>query len=95
MCAGHAGSRIGWAIVGNPVVAQTMRTWIAYNGQIAVESQARAAGLLEHVIGTHGELMLINSADCTWQGPNRSQRGRVACTLENRSQGLMFRVSWA
>lgn len=55
--AGHAGSRIGWAIVGDAEVANNMRAWVSM-GQISVESQARAALLLEHVVGNQGVLML-------------------------------------
>ena len=53
-CAGHAGSRIGWALVGDPALAQLMRTYLQVHGGLPSESQARAAALLEYVLSTRG-----------------------------------------
>lgn len=52
--AGHASTRIGWAIVEDAKVAQAMRNWIWMNGIVAIEGQAKAAGLLEFVTSTQG-----------------------------------------
>ena len=43
--------------MGDPQVADDMRAWIALNGHIAIESQTRAATLLEHVLGSQGKSM--------------------------------------
>ncbi|KAK9790345.1 hypothetical protein WJX73_007016 [Symbiochloris irregularis] len=51
---GHASSRIGWAVVGDPALADGMQQYVNWHGNIPLESQARAATLLEHVIGSQG-----------------------------------------
>ena len=53
-CAGHAGSRMGWALVGDPAVAKLMRSYLQLHGGLPSESQARAAALLEYVLSTRG-----------------------------------------
>ena len=53
-CAGHAGSRIGWALVGDKAVADLMRVYLQLHGGVPAESQARAANDLEFVLSTRG-----------------------------------------
>ena len=52
--AGHAGSRIGWALVGDKAVADLMRDYLQLHGGVPAESQARAANDLEFVLSTRG-----------------------------------------
>lgn len=52
--AGHAGSRVGWAIVADPEVARRMRRYIVLASMWSYENQLRGATLLEHVLATRG-----------------------------------------
>lgn len=52
---GHASSRIGWAIVSNPALADAMQEYVSWHGNIPIENQARAAALLEHVARSQGD----------------------------------------
>ena len=65
--AGHAGSRIGWAIVGDPAVAMKMRELAMIMGGMPAENQARAANVLEYVLSTQGESQL--AAQFSWNCP--------------------------
>ncbi|KAK9816534.1 hypothetical protein WJX72_001636 [[Myrmecia] bisecta] len=53
---GHAGSRVGWAIVTDPNVAERMRAFCTAAGGIVNENQLRAISVLEHTISTQGEI---------------------------------------
>jgi len=53
---GHAASRFGWAIVEDPVLADTMMFWDAIlDAHIAVEQAFRASLLLEYMTGDGGD----------------------------------------
>nr|XP_024366976.1 tryptophan aminotransferase-related protein 2-like [Physcomitrium patens] len=54
-CTGHAGLRIGWAVVKNPAVAKKMAEFVALNTiGLAQDAQSRAAGLIRTVIRGYG-----------------------------------------
>ena len=54
LSAGHAGSRIGWAIVSDDALAAKMVALA--QGPMSYESQARATVLIEQILGTQGML---------------------------------------
>lgn len=54
MCSVHAGSRIGWAIVGDESIAELMSAHVARASGYVQENQLRATLLLQHVLGNHG-----------------------------------------
>lgn len=54
MCSVHAGSRIGWAIVGDEAIAELMSAHVARASGYVQENQLRATLLLQHVLGNHG-----------------------------------------
>ena len=56
--AGHAGSRIGWALVADPAVAERMRRFILLQSMWSYENQLRGALVLEHVLATKGTATL-------------------------------------
>ena len=70
--AGHAGSRVGWAIVADPEVARRMRRYIMLASMWSYENQLRGAVLLEHVLATQGGLPVHATgqaaacAGCRW-----------------------------
>ena len=49
---------MGWAIVADPEVAKRMRRYLVLASMWSYENQLRAATLLEHVLATHGALLL-------------------------------------
>jgi len=53
---GHAGSRFGWAIVEDPVIADNMFYWNAViNAHLSVEQSFRASLILEYMTGEGGD----------------------------------------
>ena len=54
MCSARAGSRIGWAIVGDESTAELMSGHVARASGYVQENQLRATLLLQHVLGDHG-----------------------------------------
>eukprot|EP00884_Botryococcus_braunii_P004197 jgi/Botrbrau1/13779/Bobra.0056s0031.1 len=54
---GHAGSRMGWAVVEDAGVAERMMEFIGYTTNFAFDSQYRAAVMLEHVLATNGSII--------------------------------------
>ena len=57
--AGHAGSRVGWALVADPALAERMRRFIELQSLWSYENQLRAALLLEHVLDTKGGALCV------------------------------------
>ena len=52
LVAGHASSRIGWAIVSDAKLAEALRRPTI--NVMSIESQIRATVILEHILGTQG-----------------------------------------
>lgn len=52
--AGHAGTRVGWAVVADKEVADRMNEYIGWTTNWAFDNQRRAALILEHVLATEG-----------------------------------------
>ena len=50
----QAGSRVGWAIVGDESIAQLMRDHVARASGYVQENQLRATHLLQYVKNNHG-----------------------------------------
>ena len=59
-----AGSRIGWAIVGDEAIAQLMQQHIFIASGYVQESQLRATALLQYVLSTNGMLQACCIAIC-------------------------------
>lgn len=55
---GHAGSRIGWAFVEDADVAQEMTHFVHEDSHYVHDNMARAASILEYVVGTQGMFLL-------------------------------------
>lgn len=54
---GHAGSRIGWAIVGDESIAALMSDHVARASGYVQENQLRATHLLQYVLGDYGSMI--------------------------------------
>ncbi|DBA90224.1 TPA: hypothetical protein ACH3X1_003522 [Trebouxia sp. C0004] len=54
---GHAGSRIGWAIVGDESIAALMSDHVARASGYVQENQLRATHLLQYVLGDNGSVI--------------------------------------
>jgi len=64
-CTGHAGSRVGWALIKNPQIADEMCRYIEYDtGGVSVESQIRAATLLDKQAYIYKELSPYGGVTC-------------------------------
>ena len=59
-----AGSRIGWAIVGDEAIARLMQQHIFIASGYVQESQLRATALLQHVLSSNGTLHACCIAMC-------------------------------
>lgn len=67
--AGHAGSRLGWAVVADSGVAEKMLQYLESTTQFAFESQYRGTLVLEHLLATAGGRALPTHPPlCLWAG---------------------------
>jgi L-tryptophan--pyruvate aminotransferase len=70
---GHAGSRIGWAIVKEKTVAERMSRYIEYTtGGVSREAQVRAAKLIDSQ--THGSLGIWDRTVFEWSAEKFNER---------------------
>lgn len=53
---GHAGSRIGWAVVKDEALAERLARHVEVDHWIVVENQLRAIAVLQYVLGTQGDI---------------------------------------
>jgi L-tryptophan--pyruvate aminotransferase len=80
---GHAGTRIGWALVKNQTVASKMARYIHARGRVSHDGMLRASKLLQHMITTAGAPLHWAQAkmDSRWATLTGMLCANTACTV--------------